>query len=63
MTGSELMIDTLTKFSDAEATSVLIVWTDANGDISVTSNCSMSSVMGMAEYAKLATFATMRPVK
>lgn len=61
MTSSELLIDTLTKFGTSEPTGVVVIWTDEAGDIAVVSNCAMSSVMGMTEYAKLATFKEMVP--
>lgn len=61
MTGSELMIDTLTKFADAEATSVVIIWCDDNGDVQATSNTTKTHIMGMCEFTKLSTMRSMEP--
>lgn len=59
MTSSDLMIETIAKFSDAEATAVLVIWTDENGDIQATSNATKTHIMGMCEFAKLSTFNSM----
>lgn len=61
MTSSELMIDTLTKFGDAEAAAVIVIWTDTNGDVQAVSNASKTHVIGMCEFTKLSTFRTMEP--
>lgn len=61
MTSSDLMIDTLTKFSSSEATTVTIIWTDENGDIQAVSNATKTQIMGMCEFTKLSTFAGMVP--
>ncbi len=61
MTSSELLIDTLTKFGDSEPDGILIIWTDTDGNIQMAANTTASHAMGMAEYAKLATFKAMTP--
>ncbi len=63
MTSSELLIDTLTTFSDTEPTSILIIWINTAGEIQVASNCGAISMMGMSEYVKMATFRAMSTTK
>ncbi len=59
MTSSELLIDALTKFGDSEPNGILIIWTDEDGNVQMTANTTYAHAMGMAEYAKLATFRAM----
>lgn len=61
MTSSDLLIETLTKFGESEPIGTVLIWTDVNGDIQLASNATLSHVMGMCEYAKLATFGAMVP--
>lgn len=61
MTSSDLMIETISKFSSSEATSVIVIWTDDNGDIQATSNATKTQIMGMCEFTKLSTFNSMVP--
>lgn len=61
MTSSDLLIKTLEKFGDSEPIGTVVIWTDIDGDIQFSSNVSLSHIMGMCEYAKLATFQTMEP--
>jgi hypothetical protein len=59
MTSTDLLMKAMEKFGDSEPVACLIIWTDINGDIQFASNSPMSHIMGMCEYAKLATFQTM----
>jgi hypothetical protein len=52
VTASETMIEVMGRFQKAEPESVLIVWTDEKGGVSVKSNCTHTQTVGLARYAE-----------
>lgn len=59
MTASETLIEVMSRFQNAEPEAVLIVWTDADGEVCCRSNCSHTKTIGLAEYAKALALATL----
>lgn len=56
MTGTEMLIEAMSRWgAHGEPTAVLLVYTDTAGDVWMKTNCSHTSAIGMAEYAKANT--------
>lgn len=51
MTGSELLIEAMEKFSLAEPESALVVWVDEENVIHMLANCANHEIIGMGHYA------------
>ncbi len=59
MTSSELLIDTMSTFGDAEPTNIMIVWLNEKREIQVAGNCGAIQMIGMCEYVKQGTIEEM----
>lgn len=51
-TATEVLIDTMNSLQSSEATAILIVWTDENGNLNVRTSCVSSHAIGLARYAE-----------
>lgn len=49
---TEVLIDAMDSLKSGEATAMLIVWTDENGNLSIRTSCVSSHAIGLATYAK-----------
>jgi hypothetical protein len=53
------MIEVMGRFQNAEPVSVLIVWTDDDGGVSIKTNCGHTQTIGMARYAEAVAMNTL----
>jgi hypothetical protein len=60
MNGTEMLIEAMGRWGDhSEPTAVLLVYTDAAGEVWMKTNCPHTQAVGMAEYAKHFLLATL----
>jgi hypothetical protein len=53
MSGTDVLIDLADSFREqGEATDLLVVYADENGNVYVKGNCSLTRALGLATYAK-----------